>query len=75
MDAAFSVFDHACMAEALRLAERGLYTADPNPRVGCVIARDKSIIGRGFHLKAGEAHAEINALLGSDPGRPGRSIR
>ena len=63
MDTAFSVFDHACMAEALRLAERGLYTADPNPRVGCVIARDKSIIGRGFHLKAGEAHAEINALL------------
>lgn len=63
MNAAFSVFDYACMAEALQLAERGLYTTDPNPRVGCVIARDGKIIGRGFHLRAGEAHAEINALL------------
>jgi diaminohydroxyphosphoribosylaminopyrimidine deaminase / 5-amino-6-(5-phosphoribosylamino)uracil reductase len=58
----FSAFDHACMAEALRLAEQGLYTTDPNPRVGCVIAKGGEIVGRGFHRKAGEAHAEVNAL-------------
>ncbi|MGH8373209.1 MAG: bifunctional diaminohydroxyphosphoribosylaminopyrimidine deaminase/5-amino-6-(5-phosphoribosylamino)uracil reductase RibD, partial [Gammaproteobacteria bacterium] len=58
----FSVFDHACMAEALRLAEQGLYTTDPNPRVGCVISKGGKIVGRGFHRRAGEAHAEVNAL-------------
>lgn len=58
----FSGFDHACMAEALRLAERGLFTTRPNPRVGCVLARDGAIIGRGFHRRAGEPHAEVFAL-------------
>ena len=50
------------MARALRLAERGLYTTTPNPRVGCVIARDGEILGEGFHQRAGEPHAEIQAL-------------
>jgi diaminohydroxyphosphoribosylaminopyrimidine deaminase/5-amino-6-(5-phosphoribosylamino)uracil reductase len=50
------------MARALRLAERGLYTTTPNPRVGCVIARDGEILGEGFHQRAGEPHAEIHAL-------------
>jgi len=50
------------MAEALQLAARGLYTTDPNPRVGCVLVRDGEVIGRGWHVRAGEAHAEINAL-------------
>lgn len=50
------------MARALRLASRGLYTTEPNPRVGCVIARDGNIIGEGFHARAGEAHAEVMAL-------------
>lgn len=50
------------MARALQLAERGLYTADPNPRVGCVIVKDDVIVGEGAHLVAGEAHAEVHAL-------------
>ncbi|HEV2110293.1 MAG TPA: bifunctional diaminohydroxyphosphoribosylaminopyrimidine deaminase/5-amino-6-(5-phosphoribosylamino)uracil reductase RibD [Gammaproteobacteria bacterium] len=58
----FTAADHASMAEALRLAERGLYTTDPNPRVGAVVVKDGKIIGRGFHRKAGEAHAEVLAL-------------
>ena len=51
------------MADALALAERGLYTATPNPRVGCVIVRDGEIVGRGYHLAAGTPHAEVNALV------------
>ncbi|MBS0432820.1 MAG: bifunctional diaminohydroxyphosphoribosylaminopyrimidine deaminase/5-amino-6-(5-phosphoribosylamino)uracil reductase RibD [Proteobacteria bacterium] len=50
------------MARALRLAECGLYTTQPNPRVGCVIARDGEIIGEGWHRRAGEPHAEVFAL-------------
>ncbi|MGB9429755.1 MAG: bifunctional diaminohydroxyphosphoribosylaminopyrimidine deaminase/5-amino-6-(5-phosphoribosylamino)uracil reductase RibD [Gammaproteobacteria bacterium] len=59
----FTAADHEFMAEALRLAEQGLYSTDPNPRVGCVITKDGGIVGRGFHRKAGEAHAEVNALV------------
>lgn len=58
----FSAFDHQCMAEALRLAALGLSSTQPNPRVGCVVAKDGQLIGRGFHQRAGEAHAEIFAL-------------
>lgn len=54
--------DRRYMARALRLAEGGLYTARPNPRVGCVLVRDNRIVGEGFHLRAGTAHAEVNAL-------------
>ncbi|MDA1106884.1 MAG: bifunctional diaminohydroxyphosphoribosylaminopyrimidine deaminase/5-amino-6-(5-phosphoribosylamino)uracil reductase RibD [Proteobacteria bacterium] len=54
--------DHAHMAHALQLAARGLYTAHPNPRVGCVIVRDGEIVGAGWHQRTGEAHAEIHAL-------------
>jgi diaminohydroxyphosphoribosylaminopyrimidine deaminase/5-amino-6-(5-phosphoribosylamino)uracil reductase len=58
----FSAQDHAAMAEALRLAERGLNTTAPNPRVGCVIVRDGDVVGRGWHVRAGEPHAEVFAL-------------
>ena len=50
------------MARALRLAERGRATTQPNPRVGCVIVKDGAIIGEGFHERAGEPHAEVHAL-------------
>lgn len=50
------------MARALRLAERGLFTTTPNPRVGCVLVNYGEIVGEGWHKKTGEAHAEICAL-------------
>jgi diaminohydroxyphosphoribosylaminopyrimidine deaminase / 5-amino-6-(5-phosphoribosylamino)uracil reductase len=59
---AFTAVDHAHMARALRLAELGLYTTQPNPRVGCVIARGEEIIASGWHARAGEPHAEVFAL-------------
>jgi len=58
----FSSFDHAMMRRALALAEEGLYTATPNPRVGCVLAKDETIVGEGWHERRGEPHAEANAL-------------
>ena len=58
----FSAADHSFMARALRLARRGLNTATPNPRVGCVIVRDGHVVGEGWHEKAGLPHAEAGAL-------------
>jgi diaminohydroxyphosphoribosylaminopyrimidine deaminase/5-amino-6-(5-phosphoribosylamino)uracil reductase len=51
------------MAEAIALAKKGLLTTSPNPRVGCVLVRADVVVGRGYHLRAGEGHAEVNALL------------
>lgn len=50
------------MSRALQLARLGIYSTSPNPRVGCVIVKDDKIIGEGWHQKAGEPHAEVNAL-------------
>ncbi len=58
----FTADDHRFMARAIQLAERGRYTTDPNPRVGCVIVRNGEIIGEGWHVAAGEPHAEVHAL-------------
>ena len=58
----FTEFDRTAMARALILAERGLETTQPNPRVGCVLAQGETIVGEGFHERAGEPHAEVNAL-------------
>jgi diaminohydroxyphosphoribosylaminopyrimidine deaminase / 5-amino-6-(5-phosphoribosylamino)uracil reductase len=63
----FSEIDHVLMAHALKLAKRGLYTASPNPRVGCVLARDGRIVGEGYHQKTGAPHAEVNALEAAGP--------
>jgi diaminohydroxyphosphoribosylaminopyrimidine deaminase/5-amino-6-(5-phosphoribosylamino)uracil reductase len=54
--------DSQWMARALRLAERGLYTTSPNPRVGCVIVRDGIVLGEGYTQPAGQNHAEVEAL-------------
>jgi diaminohydroxyphosphoribosylaminopyrimidine deaminase/5-amino-6-(5-phosphoribosylamino)uracil reductase len=58
----WSVEDTAYMAEAIQLARQGLYTTAPNPRVGCVLVKAGEVVGRGFHYRAGEGHAEVNAL-------------
>ncbi|MDD3353562.1 bifunctional diaminohydroxyphosphoribosylaminopyrimidine deaminase/5-amino-6-(5-phosphoribosylamino)uracil reductase RibD [Zoogloea sp.] len=54
--------DYRWMARALELAARGLFTTTPNPRVGCVIVRDGRLVGEGWHIRAGEPHAEVHAL-------------
>ena len=58
----FSSDDYRFMQRAITLAKRGHYTTSPNPRVGCVLVKNGEIIGEGFHQKAGEGHAEVNAL-------------
>jgi diaminohydroxyphosphoribosylaminopyrimidine deaminase/5-amino-6-(5-phosphoribosylamino)uracil reductase len=58
----FSAFDEAAMRRALDLAQRGLYSTHPNPRVGAVLARDEEIVGEGWHERAGEPHAEPIAI-------------
>lgn len=54
--------DARYMARALELARRGLYSTHPNPRVGCVLVRDGQVVGEGWHVRAGEPHAEVHAL-------------
>ena len=57
-----SLEDQGFMAKALRLGENGRYSAHPNPCVGCVLVRRGKVVGEGFHLLAGQGHAEANAL-------------
>ena len=64
-------FDQHCMIRALQLARQGLYTTDPNPRVGCVLAKGGRIIAEGFHARAGEPHAERHALAAAGAGAHG----
>jgi len=54
--------DEFWMAHALRLAEQGLYSTSPNPRVGCVLVANGEMVGSGWHRRAGEPHAEVYAL-------------
>ena len=63
----FTDFDHRAMFRAIALAVHGLETTDPNPRVGCVIAQGEEIVGEGWHERAGEPHAEVNALRAAGP--------
>lgn len=70
----FSNLDRQMMQRALALAERGLYTTMPNPRVGCVIVRDGKIVGEGFHERAGGPHAEVNALRAAGESARGATL-
>ncbi len=58
--------DAEYMARAIALAKKGLYTTDPNPRVGCVLVKNKQMIAEGWHYRAGQNHAEIEALAQTD---------
>lgn len=58
----YSAVDHQMMSEALAQAQKALYLSNPNPRVGCVIAKEGKVIGRGFTQAVGKAHAEVQAL-------------
>ncbi len=64
----FSALDHAMMRRALKLAEKGLFSTSPNPRVGCVVTKDEKIVGEGWHEKAGGPHAEVLALQNASEG-------
>jgi diaminohydroxyphosphoribosylaminopyrimidine deaminase/5-amino-6-(5-phosphoribosylamino)uracil reductase len=63
----FTDLDRAAMARAIELAQRGLETTHPNPRVGCVLTDGHQIVGEGWHERAGQPHAEINALNAAGP--------
>src|SRR6202166_4954096 len=69
-----AVQDRAHMARALELAARGLYTTDPNPRVGCVLVREDGVIAEGWHVRAGEPHAEVVARRAAGPRARGASV-
>ena len=62
MNEPFSPQDAAFMQLALDLAKQGEFTTTPNPSVGCVLVKDGEVVGKGFHAKAGEPHAEVMAL-------------
>ena len=58
----FTTEDAHFMGQAIRLAERGMNSTHPNPRVGCVLVRDGAVVGEGWHERAGGPHAEVLAL-------------
>jgi diaminohydroxyphosphoribosylaminopyrimidine deaminase/5-amino-6-(5-phosphoribosylamino)uracil reductase len=66
MSVQLSAQDARFMAQALRLAERGLFSVRPNPAVGCVIVKDGVVVGEGWHIRAGEPHAEVYALRAAE---------
>jgi diaminohydroxyphosphoribosylaminopyrimidine deaminase/5-amino-6-(5-phosphoribosylamino)uracil reductase len=70
----FTADDHRFMARALELAECGLYTTTPNPRVGCVVAHGANVLGEGWHERAGAPHAEVNALAAAGASARGATV-
>ena len=70
----FSDFDRAMMRRALALAEKGLCTATPNPRVGCVLVQGEQVVGEGWHEKTGTPHAEARALLQASAAAKGSTV-
>lgn len=65
----YNAQDEAWMRQALQLAERGLFTTTPNPRVGCLLVKDGVVVGEGWHERAGLPHAEALALAQAGPHR------
>ncbi len=70
----FTAADHDHMARALSLAEQGLFTTTPNPRVGAVVVKDGQVVGEGWHRRAGEPHAEVLALAQAGPKARGATV-
>jgi diaminohydroxyphosphoribosylaminopyrimidine deaminase/5-amino-6-(5-phosphoribosylamino)uracil reductase len=70
----FTATDHAMMARALRLAERGAFTTKPNPMVGCVVAKGDEVVGEGWHQRAGGPHAEVLALQAAGDNARGATV-
>lgn len=70
----FNDLDEKHMRRALELAWQGRFSTSPNPRVGCVIAHGEQIVGQGFHLKAGEPHAEVHAIRQAGAWAKGRPL-
>jgi diaminohydroxyphosphoribosylaminopyrimidine deaminase / 5-amino-6-(5-phosphoribosylamino)uracil reductase len=70
----FSDYDRLAMQRALSLAARGLASTDPNPRVGCVIAQGTQTVAEGWHVRAGEAHAEVVALQAAGDQAAGATV-
>jgi diaminohydroxyphosphoribosylaminopyrimidine deaminase/5-amino-6-(5-phosphoribosylamino)uracil reductase len=66
--------DREYMQRALDLAEKGRGRTSPNPMVGCVIVREDQVIGEGYHARAGEAHAEVNAINAASDGIAGTTV-
>src|SRR4051812_11559846 len=62
------------MRRALALAEKGLYTTTPNPRVGCVVCRNQDVVSEGWHARAGEPHAESIALQQAGSAAAGATV-
>jgi diaminohydroxyphosphoribosylaminopyrimidine deaminase/5-amino-6-(5-phosphoribosylamino)uracil reductase len=71
MSTDFCRADREHMQRAILLAKKGRFTTAPNPNVGCVIVKQGRIIGEGFHLRAGEPHAEVHALAAAGDGAEG----
>lgn len=66
--------DEPFLRVTIALAEQGRFTCAPNPPVGCVVVKDGRIVGRGFHQRAGEGHAEVNALADAADQVPGSTV-
>jgi diaminohydroxyphosphoribosylaminopyrimidine deaminase/5-amino-6-(5-phosphoribosylamino)uracil reductase len=70
----FTEADHQHMSRALELAALGMWSTTPNPRVGCVIVRDRQVVGEGWHRRAGEPHAEVLALAQANGAARGATV-
>lgn len=64
----------AWMTHAIELAKQGLFSTRPNPAVGCVIVKNGQLIAEGWHVKAGQPHAEIVALQAAGDQAQGATV-